>query len=142
MVDTQTLAKIRSSNSSRPGNPDPEVTPIAKRRRFSLEYKRRIVEEADACSEPGEVGALLRREGLYSSLLTAWRRQLRETPKKRGRPARPNGELRKENDRLARENVRLKARLMRADKLLELQKKAAEIWETPLEDLESGEKDS
>jgi transposase len=56
--------------------PDPEVTPRASRRQFSAAYKRRIVAEADACTKPGEIGALLRREGLYSSHLTNWRRQL------------------------------------------------------------------
>jgi transposase-like protein len=55
--------------------PDPEVVPKAKRRRFSAEYKLRILREADACSEPGEIGSLLRREGLYSSHLSNWRRQ-------------------------------------------------------------------
>jgi transposase-like protein len=55
--------------------PDPEVVPQAKRRRFSAKYKLRILEEAEGCRKPGEIGALLRREGLYSSYLTAWRRQ-------------------------------------------------------------------
>ena len=55
--------------------PDPDVVPKAKRRRFSAEYKLRILREADACSEPGEIGSLLRREGLYSSHLSNWRRQ-------------------------------------------------------------------
>ena len=55
--------------------PDPEVVPRAKRRRFSAKYKLRILEEVKACNEPGQIGALLRREGLYSSHLTAWRRQ-------------------------------------------------------------------
>jgi transposase-like protein len=54
--------------------PDPKVVPRAKRRRFSAEYKLRTLIEADACSEPGQIGALLRREGLYSSHLTTWRR--------------------------------------------------------------------
>ena len=73
--------------------PDPEVTPKAKRRRFSAEYKLRILAEADGCTQPGEIGALLRREGLYSSHLTTWRRQRDEgqlyglTGKKRGRKA-------------------------------------------------------
>ena len=58
-----------------PSPPDPEVPAKAQRRRFSVEYRRRIVKQADACKKPGEVGALLRREGLYSSLLTNWRRQ-------------------------------------------------------------------
>ncbi len=54
---------------------DPELVERARRRRFSAEYKLRILREADACGKPGEIGALLRREGLYSSLLTEWRRQ-------------------------------------------------------------------
>jgi len=57
--------------------PDPEVEPKAKRRTFTAEYKLRILAEADGCTEPGQVGALLRREGLYSSHLTTWRRQRR-----------------------------------------------------------------
>jgi len=55
--------------------PDPEVVPKAKRRKFSAEYKRRILEEANDCTAPGQIGALLRREGLYSSYLSTWRRQ-------------------------------------------------------------------
>ena len=64
-----------SASGGAAGPPDPEVAEKPKRRRFSAEYRLRIVREADACKEPGEIGALLRREGLYSSLLTAWRRQ-------------------------------------------------------------------
>ena len=65
--------------------PDPEVTEKAVRRKFTAEYKRRILKEADACTEQGQIGALLRREGLYSSNLTLWRRQVDEglIPKKR-----------------------------------------------------------
>jgi transposase len=71
--------------------PDPELVERARRRRFSAEYKLRILREADACSKPGEIGALLRREGLYSSLLTEWRRQrergsLAALDRPRGRP--------------------------------------------------------
>ena len=75
--------------------PDPEVVPRAKRRNFSAEYKRRILAEADQCRERGEVGALLRREGLYSSHLSNWRRQQRQGqlqalgPQKRGRKSDP-----------------------------------------------------
>ena len=91
--------------------PDPEVVPKAERRKFSAEHKRRVLEEADACTESGQIGALLRREGLYSSHLTTWRRQreagLLETlsPKKRGRNGKDEMErelvgLRRENERL------------------------------------------
>ena len=72
--------------TSRPSDPDPEVPATVQRRRFSAEYRFRILKQADACKQPGEVGALLRREGLYSSLLTNWRRQ-----RERGRCARCGG---------------------------------------------------
>ncbi len=68
-------ASEESAGSVRPKSPDPEVAEIAKRRRFSAKYKLRILREADACKNPGEIGALLRREGLYSSNLAYWRRQ-------------------------------------------------------------------
>ena len=63
-----------SKKTSTPGEPDPEVTPRAQRRRFSAAYKLRIVQQADGCTKPGEIGALLRREGLYSSHFVEWRR--------------------------------------------------------------------
>lgn len=94
--------------------PDPEVVPKAKRRKFSAEYKRRILDEADSCTEPGQIGALLRREGLYSFHLTTWRRQRDRgliqamSPKKRGRKRKD--ELEREVARLQRENARLQAR--------------------------------
>jgi hypothetical protein len=74
------MSKPRSTSSKQNGYwtsnlPDPEVVPRATRRRFSGKYKRRIVGEADQCTEPGSIGALLRREGLYSSQLATWRRQ-------------------------------------------------------------------
>src|SRR3970040_3066644 len=92
--------------------PDPEVVPKAERRRFSAEYKQRILQEAAACTQPGEVGALLRREGLYSSHLTTWRQQRHHgelhglTPAQRGRKADLHAA---EIARLQRENERLKA---------------------------------
>mgnify|MGYP002065136290 CR=1 FL=1 len=62
------------NGSERAAIPDPEVVPMAERRRFTAEEKLRILEEADACTEPGEIGALVRREGIYSSYLSRWRR--------------------------------------------------------------------
>ena len=109
--------------------PDPEVVPRAKRRRFNAEYKVRILEEADACSEPGEIGALLRREGLYSSHLTTWRRQREQgqleslSPKKRGRKPSVDEALAKELAELKRENQRLENRLQQAETIIEVQKK-------------------
>lgn len=118
------------------GIPGPEVPEKARRRRFSAEYKNRILAEADACSEAGEVGALLRREGLYSSHLSAWRRQreqggLAALGKKRGRkPLRD--ERQQELERLQRENRQLRRKLEQAELVLEIQKKASEILGIPL----------
>ncbi len=104
--------------------PDPEVRERPVRRHFTAEYKRRIVEEANAATEPGVVGALLRREGLYSSHLTEWRRLYRAgalsgLARPRGRPA-PNP-LAAENDRLRLAIDRLEARLTRAEKVIAVQ---------------------
>ena len=103
------------------------------RRRFTVEYKLRILRETDACSRRGEIGALLRREGLYSSNLTAWCKQ-REKGELEGLSQKRRGPLRKENNPLAdkvkaleRENTRLRARAERAEGLVELQKKVSEI---------------
>jgi transposase len=119
--------------------PDPEVRPKAKRRQFSAEYKRRILEEADACTEHGQLGALLRREGLYSSHLTSWRRQRDRmvleglAPKKRGPKPDP---LAVENASLQREIERLEARLQRAETIIAFQKKLAQLLGIPLESSE------
>ena len=114
--------------------PDPEVVPKAERRRFSAEYKRRILQEAAACTQSGEVGALLRREGLYSSHLTTWRQQRRRgelqglTPAQRGRKADPQAA---EIARLQRENERLKAQLERAELIIDVQKKLSQMLGLP-----------
>jgi len=107
--------------------PDPEVAPRARRRGFSGAYKLRIVEQADACTKPGEIGALLRREGLYSSHLVAWRRARSQgllkalAPKRRGRKPDPDRALRKRNAHLERELIRLRKRLETAETILEVQ---------------------
>lgn len=117
--------------------PDPEVQPRAKRRTFSAEYKMRILSEAAACTHPSERGALLRREGLYASLLTYWRRELRTgamtglTPKKRGPKVEP---LAAENAALRRENARLQAKLERAETIIEVQKKLSQLLGLPTTD--------
>jgi transposase len=105
---------------------------LPQRRRFTREYKMRILEEADRCKKPGEIGMLLRREGLHSSHLVAWRKLRRglagKAPAiKRGRPAVPVNPLAAENARLQRINARLELRLRKVEGLLELQKKASEI---------------
>lgn len=122
--------------------PDPEVPERPARRRFSAEFKLRIVEEANAATEPGAVGALLRREGLYSSHLVDWRRQYRlgalsSLARPRGRP-KPNP-LAAENDRLRRTNARLERRLGTAERIIEIQGKVSELLGIPL--AQSGEDD-
>ncbi len=110
-----------------------EVVAKPARRRFTAEYTRRIVQAVDACREPGEVAALLRREGLYSSHLAAWRAARRRgelaglTPKARGpKPTRPDPRDRKMVE-LERENRRLQARAERAEALVELQKTVSDL---------------
>jgi len=124
-----------------------EVEVMAKptRRRYSAEYKLRILREADASTGPGSIGALLRREGLYSSNLTAWRKQ-REKRELEGLSQKRRGPLPKENNPLAdkvkaleKETARLRARAERAEGLVELQKKVSEILGIELK--HNGEKD-
>ncbi len=123
----------------------PEVPEKAKRRRFEAAYKLRILKEADRLTEAGEVGALLRREGLYSSHLAHWRRQRDEgslsglTPKRRGRKAKRKDPLAKKLDQLKRENARLAERLRQAEMIIDVQKKVSEMLATPLESPENGE---
>ena len=117
------------------------------RRRFSVEYKLRILAEADACSEPGQLGELLRREGLYSSHLTTWRRQRDEgvlaglTPKRRGRKAKPKNPLADENQQLRRENQRLREQLRQAELIIGVQKKVSEMLDIPLKTPDGEEAD-
>ena len=124
--------------------PDPEVAAKPERRRFSVEYRLRILKQADACKKPGELGALLRREGLYSSLLTNWRRQrdhgaLREMRgRRRGPKPRPVDPRVKQ---LEAENRRLQRKLQRAETIIALQKKVAEILGIPLKPLDNDEAD-
>lgn len=133
-----------SASGGAAGPPDPEVAEKPKRRRFSAEYRLRIVREADACKEPGEIGALLRREGLYSSLLTAWRRQ-RDEGALAGLRSKKRGPKSKAVDprvkRLERENARLKRKLEQAETIIDIQKKVAGMLGIPLRSSESDEKD-
>lgn len=124
--------KTAVSNGNRPAmtrEPDPEVVPKAERRRFSAEYKQRILTEADRCSEQGQIGALLRREGLYASHLTTWRRQRDQgaLSQKRGRKPDPQAA---EIKRLGHENERLRLRLERAERIIDVQKKLAQLLGT------------
>jgi transposase len=122
--------------STGPGKaPDPEVTDKARRRQFTASYKLRILQELDRCTESGQIGALLRREGLYSSHLTKWRRERQAgllralSPKQRGQHG--PSPLVRENEQLRRENEELKRKLEQAETIIEFQKKVAELFGTP-----------
>ena len=124
--------------------PDPEVAATAKRRRFTAEYKLSILAQVESCREQGEIGALLRREGLYSSHLSKWRQQREKgalaglAPKKRGRKPTANP-LAEENRCLHAENARLKRQLHQAETIIDVQKKVStllgiELPETPTDE--------
>jgi transposase len=118
-------ARRASGVSAGGAHPDPEVPAKAKRRQFSAEYRMRILREADACKAPGELGALLRREGLYSSHLVLWRRQ-REAGALAGMRAKKRGPRGREEDprvkQQAREIARLQRRLKQAETVIDIQK--------------------
>jgi transposase len=122
---------------------DSEVLEKGSRRRFTAKYKRRVLEEADGCTEPGQIGALLRREGLYSSHLSAWRRQ-REAgalaglaPRKRGRTVNHQQRQTQRMAELERENERLRHRLAQAETIVDVQKKVSSLLGIPLSRPES-----
>jgi transposase-like protein len=125
--------------------PNPEVWPRAQRRRFSAEYKLRILEEAGDNSGSGQIGALLRREGLYSSHLTTWRRQRAQgqldglSPKTRGRKPAVDEGLVKALAALKRENERLEFRLQQAETIIDVQKKLSELLGLTANEKETGE---
>lgn len=142
-----TAAQGVHSMPSVPVNPpDPEVPEKAARRRFTAEYKLDILRQTDHSRTPGEVGALLRKEGLYSSHLTTWRRQRDDgmlsalRPKRRGRKA-SHHPLQSDVDRLRKENRRLQKRLQRAELIIDIQKKISQMLGIPLKNPELGEDD-
>jgi transposase len=135
MEGARRASGVAPSAGSRPllSLPDPEVAENKPRRKFTAKYKLRILAEADECSQPGELGALLRREGLYSSNLTTWRRQREKgllkamTPKKRGRKRTEKNPLAPRVAQLEKENRRLEQKLKQAELIIEAQKKMSEI---------------
>lgn len=143
MTSTNGLLETTPADRGRPSAPDPEVPERARRRQFTAAYKLRILEEAERCFAPGRLGALLRREGLYSSHLVDWRRQRNQgalaalAPRRRGRPATPAPEsellvLRRENERLVRQ-------LATAETIIEIQKKVSTLLGlTGMTDAEGG----
>jgi transposase-like protein len=124
---------------------DPEVPAKASRRKFTAQYKLDILAQAERC-EPGEVGALLRREGLYSSHLTTWRRQREEGalaalgPRKRGRKPKVRDAQSQRLEALERENEKLRQRLAQAETIIEVQKKVSTLLGIPLETTEREER--
>src|SRR6516162_2246043 len=128
-----------ATEASRAAIPDPQVAPKvtrAKRRKFSASDKRRILEAVDQATEPGAVGRILRREGIYHSQLSKWRQQ-RAAGINAGLTGQPRGAkgpsvktLQQENRKLQREKARLAEKLRRAEIIIEFQKKAAALFET------------
>ena len=131
MERTESIVEVQTT-------PSPEVLEKPVRRRFAVEYKVGILAEADACTEMGQVGELLRREGIYSSHLSNWRRQRDEgvlaglRPKRRGRKSKAKNPVADENERLQRENHRLKEKLRQAELIIDVQKKVSEMLSIPL----------
>ena len=124
---------------------DSEVPATPRRRQFSASYKLEILEEADRCTNSGSIGALLRREGLYSSHLTSWRAARREgslaqLSRKRGTKPKASRET-KEIQRLHKENARLRRELERAQTVIEVQKKLSEMLGIDLNNPENGASD-
>jgi transposase len=127
---TRNLILASDGSSDRP---DPEVPEKRPRRRFTAKYKLEVLKRADGCTHLGELGSLLRREGLYSSNLTTWRKQRDQglldamTPKKRGRKKIEKNPLAREVATLQSENERLRRKLKKAEIIIEVQKKISEI---------------
>lgn len=133
MDDALEGARRATGNASSIAPPDPEVAATARRRQFSSGEKRRILAAADTCKEAGEIGALLRREGIYSSHLATWRKQRAAaeraalTPQKRGRKADPALAEARRLDQLTRENDRLRHQLTQARTIIDVQKKVCTL---------------
>ena len=129
-----------------PPPPDPEVSAHPNRRKFSRNFKLRILKETDIAS-PGDIGAILRREGIYSSSLSSWRRQRENgelgssTSNKRGPAPKMDEPTRRKVTNLERENSRLARRLKRAEQIIEVQKKISELLGIPLSHSQNEEDD-
>jgi transposase len=122
--------------------PNPEVLARAKRRTYTGEYKQQVLAEADAARGSGEIGAVLRRHGLYSSHLTKWRQERKAgileglAPQKRGPKSKANP-LTAENQKLRRDNERLTDRLRKAEIIIDVQKKVAMLLGIPIAETEA-----
>ena len=122
--------------------PNPEVLARAKRRTYTGEYKQKVLAEADAARGSGEIGAVLRSHGLYSSHLTKWRQERKSgileglAPQKRGPKSKVNP-LTAENQKLRRDNDRLADRLRKAEIIIDVQKKVAMLLGLPIAEAEA-----
>ena len=134
-VDTEGARRatgVSTAPSAGPARVTTEVLEKPVRRRFTAEYKQRILAEADGCNEPGDMGKLLRREGLYSSHISKWRTQRDEAitdglSKQRGRKSQGKNPLAEENARLQKEIKHLQERLTQAQTIIEVQKKLSQL---------------
>ncbi len=130
------LGLVAGERAAAAGVPDPELVEQAKRRSFTAKYKLEILAKADACTKPGEIGELLRREGLYTSHLTYWRKQVRdgalkELGKPRGR--KPSDSRDREIAELTRRAERAEAELVKARKVIEIQGNLSALLEQMLD---------
>jgi len=128
---------VSNNNQAQNSVPDPEVSEKATRRRFTAQYKICILQEADNCTDFGQIGALLRREGLYASSLTTWRRQKERgtldalSAKRRGPKKKITDIATRHISKLERENQILRQKLKQAETIIEVQKKISEMFNTP-----------
>ena len=134
---------MRSASSGSSVQADPEVVARPRRRKFTAEYKRRILAEADAAAGTGEIASLLRREGLYSSTLSNWRRErdaaVHEAFSRRRGPEPQHNPFAAENQKLRRQNERLQEELRKAEIIIDVQKKVATLLGRPLPPMPDGE---
>lgn len=115
------------------GDPNPEVTEKVQRRVFSAAYKQSILEQAESCKQPGEIGALLRREGLYSSHLVKWRSKAKSGDLGQKRGPKPEPESSKRIQQLEREVARLQRKLENAELIIDVQKKLSQLLNKDLQ---------
>ncbi len=132
------IARRATGVTSSSAGADSEVLEKAHRRRFTAKYKLSILDQADRCEKPGQLGALLRREGLYSSNLTTWRQQRESgalealTPRKRGRKPKPQDKQTRRLAELEREVEQLRQKLVQAETIIDVQKKVSSLLGIPL----------